>query len=257
MFRRVGATIINARSGLVCQIFRARSSAGKLLLSAAQASVIVAALLIIGCASKRQLVEARQKCVECALKRTPDPASLPNAAATFRELCDDGDAASCSVLGVMYEQGRAVLQDHRMAMQLYQVACNDRNARGCANLGRMYEKGITGMVDLPAASLMYELGCRLESAQGCYHLARMRYRMGDTKGARASLEAACKNGSADGCLGLGALYQHGNGVTQSAELAKTMYSAACKHGLDSGCDRLDEMRGGSHSAKTATTRSRQ
>ncbi len=206
-----------------------------------EALLVVAALLLVGCAPKQQMIKARQKCVECALKRAPDPASLPSAATTFREHCDDGDPATCSVLGVMYEQGRGVLQDHRMAMQLYEVACNDRNGQGCANLGCMYERGITGKVDFPAATLMYELSCRLESAQGCYHLARMRYRSGDSKRALPWLESACKNGNADACLGLGAVYQHGNGVAVNSELAKTMYRAACKHGLDSGCARLDAM----------------
>ena len=56
--------------------------------------------------------------------------------------CDQGKAASCTELGVIYAEGRGVTRDERRAVQLVQRACDAGFARGCFMLGLMFDEGL-------------------------------------------------------------------------------------------------------------------
>jgi TPR repeat protein len=75
-----------------------------------------------------------QESVELALRRHPDPEAVRDAVVTFSEACKEGQAASCSAMGVMYELGLGVRMDTGRARALYGVACGARNFRACENL---------------------------------------------------------------------------------------------------------------------------
>ena len=75
-----------------------------------------------------------QVCVENALRNHPSPADMRDAAPAFAGACNGGEAASCSVLGVMYELGWNVPADISRARSLYATACDAHNLRGCENL---------------------------------------------------------------------------------------------------------------------------
>lgn len=74
-----------------------------------------------------------QECVENALRSTPDPRDVRDAAPAFASACEAGEAPSCSVLGVMYELGRGFPVNAHRALALYDTACSAHNLRACAN----------------------------------------------------------------------------------------------------------------------------
>ena len=62
------------------------------------------------------------------------------------------------------------------------------------------------------------------------------YNKGDHQKAAELYQKACDSREAGGCLGLGFLYQKGQGVKQNFSTAKQYYGKACDLGLQFGCD---------------------
>lgn len=59
----------------------------------------------------------------------------------FVRLAEQGDALAQNNLGVMYESGRGVTQNHREAVRWYRLAAEQGNADAQNNLGGMYAEG--------------------------------------------------------------------------------------------------------------------
>ena len=78
-----------------------------------------------------------QECVEHALRNQPEPETVREAAVAFTSACREGEVASCSVLGVMYELGRGFPVSTPRALALYSAACEAHNARACGNRDRL------------------------------------------------------------------------------------------------------------------------
>ena len=62
------------------------------------------------------------------------------------------------------------------------------------------------------------------------------YEKGDYQKAAQLYQKACDGGIAEGCFGLGVLYENGKGIRQNFSTAKQYYSKACDLGLQLGCD---------------------
>jgi len=56
-------------------------------------------------------------------------------------LAKQGNAVAQSNLGVMYGEGRGVIQDYKTAVKWYTLAAKQGNARAQFNLGTMYRVG--------------------------------------------------------------------------------------------------------------------
>ena len=67
------------------------------------------------------------------------------------------------------------------------------------------------------------------------------YKKGDYQKAAELYQKACDAGEAGGCLGLGFLYQKGQGVKQNFSTAKQYYGKACDLGLQLGCDNYRKL----------------
>ena len=105
---------------------------------------LLAACALGGCAPLRSFPRidvATQACVDRALHNDPERSVLAEAAERFGVGCDAGDAAACSLLGVMRERGLAMRADIADARALYQRACQAGNAIGCAHLQRTSPAG--------------------------------------------------------------------------------------------------------------------
>jgi TPR repeat protein len=118
-------------------------------------------LFVVGCGSG-SLQERQQKCVECALRQHETIADMHAAVARFDRGCLSGDARSCSVLGVMYEEGRGVRRDAARARALYAHACSAGNAPACTNLGRLVQER-----DTAGALVAFEVACHRGDVEGC------------------------------------------------------------------------------------------
>jgi TPR repeat protein len=128
-----------------------------------------------------------QACVETAIRRgaPPDPEQL----AHFEAQCARGDAAACSILGVMHERG----EDNARAWLLFGGACRSGNARACANLAELLERGHPSGTS--QVVLLYDHACRHDVPQACTKLGRI-HETGDRRRAVELYEIACSLGDA-------------------------------------------------------------
>ncbi len=121
---------------------------------------------LVGCTPTPRVSTYHQRCLECALRRSANPLEVAEAYAYFSEGCEDGDARSCSVLGVMVEQGRGAPADPVRALALYRYACGRGNTDACVNVGRLVEAG-----DVAGAVAAYEVACAARHPDACQRLA--------------------------------------------------------------------------------------
>ena len=93
-------------------------------------------------------------------QKGPDAYEKGDYAIAFREwkpLADQGDASAQHNLGVMYDEGYGVLQDHKAAVKWYTLAAEQGDAPAQANLGYMYETGNGVLQDYVKAHMWYNI----------------------------------------------------------------------------------------------------
>ncbi len=57
------------------------------------------------------------------------------------DICDDGNAFGCYILGVSYYNGKGVKQSYFKANKLYKKACELGEESGCKNYAKLNIKG--------------------------------------------------------------------------------------------------------------------
>jgi hypothetical protein len=164
--------------------------------------------------------------------------------------CDDGDASSCTDLGLMYAAGRGGLtKDEPRAVTLFQRACNAGNMRGCTNLGLSYETGRGGLPKSEARGVaLHQRACDGGDMRGCTNLG-LSYETGrgglpkSEARAMALHQRACDAGDGLGCLRLGVMYRSGRGgFPQDEAHAVALFQRACDAGNARGCANVQPSR---------------
>ena len=79
------------------------------------------------------------------------------AAVQFRRAAKQGDAGAQSNLGAMYDKGQGVVQDYALAVSWYRRAAEQGLAVAQSNLGFMYYKGQGVLQDYTLAHMWYNL----------------------------------------------------------------------------------------------------
>ena len=87
--------------------------------------------------------------------------------AKYHKECDGGKADSCYDLGVMYDSGKGVAVDYKIASDQYRKACDGGIADGCLNIGTMYIKGDRVPADYKKALSSFKKACEKGSPNGC------------------------------------------------------------------------------------------
>jgi hypothetical protein len=164
--------------------------------------------------------------------------------------CDDGDASSCTDLGLMYAAGRGGLtKDQARAVTLFQRACDAGNMRGCTNLGLSYEIGQGGLPKNEVRAVaLHQRACDGGDMRGCTNLGLF-YETGrgglpkSAVRAMALQQRACDAGDGLGCLRLGAMYRSGrSGLPQDEARAVALFQRACDAGNARGCANVPPSR---------------
>ena len=75
----------------------------------------------------------------------------------WKPLAEQGDTRAQITLGVMYENGKGVLQDYEEAVKWYRLAAEQGDARGQITLGVMYQNGKGVLQDYAEAAKWYRL----------------------------------------------------------------------------------------------------
>jgi len=119
------------------------------------------------------------------------------------ELCGQGDKGACTLLGLLYRDGRGVTRDMAKATQLLDKACSEGGATACYDLAVLYDAGHGVEKDPKRAVQLYEKACTGSHAIGCRNLG-VSYDLGqgveiDTTRAREFFALACKLGDKTSC----------------------------------------------------------
>ena len=126
-------------------------------------------------------------------------------------LAEAGNAVMQYNLGVMYDNGKGVLQDYAEAVKWFRLAADQGDADAQFNLGIMYKNGLGVLQDYAEAVRWY----RLAADQG--------------------------NASAQNNLGI--IYEYGRGVLQDNVMAHMWYNIASANGHDKAGEWRDERAG--------------
>lgn len=112
--------------------------------------------------------------------------------------CQDGDALSCHLLGMIYEQGDGVARDAETASQNYGAGCAGGFAFSCHRLGVLKAVGQDPPYGREVLGLFVE-SCAASIADGCFMAAESFFLMNDQQKAAKLILKACELGHPRAC----------------------------------------------------------
>jgi hypothetical protein len=121
----------------------------------------------------------------------------------FLDACNNGDGASCFILGSLANTGNGIPKDQGLAFRMFSKSCDNGWWRGCGQLGASYLSGQGTAIDPAKAMESFEKGCRGRNAPSCLAAAN--------------------------------LYNRGVGAARDQALAGQRLKEACELGLKRAC----------------------
>ena len=141
-----------------------------------------------------------------------------------------GDAEAQFNLGVLYDIGKGVEQNHTKAAHWYQRAANQEHATARFNLGVSYYNGEGVKQNHTKAANFFRLAAEQGHAKAQFNLGALYYKgegVAQNYTAAANwYRRAAKQGVAKAQFNLGALYHNGEGVAQNYSEAYIWFSLA-------------------------------
>lgn len=112
--------------------------------------------------------------------------------------CQDGDALSCHLLGMIYEQGDGVAPDATLASQYYDGGCAGGFAFSCHRLGALKAMEQDPPYGRDVLKLFVS-SCAASIAEGCFMAAESFFLMGEEQKAEKLILKACELGHPEAC----------------------------------------------------------
>jgi TPR repeat protein len=156
------------------------------------------------------------------------------AAEWYAKAAAQGDADALCSLGLVFEYGKGVAQDFKMAATLYAKAATQGLATGQFNLGVLYRNGEGVVQDFKTAVEWFAKAAAQGDAYAQCNLGAA-YNLGqgiaqDFKAAAAWYAKAAAQGNAEAQYNLGNSYEHGKGVAQDFKTAAAWFAKAAASG---------------------------
>jgi uncharacterized protein len=146
-------------------------------------------------------------------------------------LADEGNRVAQERIGRLYERGKAVPADFRVALEWYRKAADQCDALAQAHVGRIYRSGgFNGRADFPAALRYYREAAVKGVAVAQVGLGSM-YKAGEgvpenATEAAAWFRKAAAQGDAVAQMNLAAMYRYGQGVPKDLREAQRLLKLA-------------------------------
>ena len=152
------------------------------------------------------------------------------AAGWYHRAAEQGLTDAQYNLATLYDEGLGTPRDFEQAREWYMRAAGAGEARAMNNLGYIYEKGLTGVRDYGKAVVWYRRAARKGLGIAQSNLAALHY-LGrgvkrDFEQAYHWYKAAAEQGDAVGRNGLGLLYANGLGVERDLLQAMAWFNLA-------------------------------
>jgi TPR repeat protein len=113
--------------------------------------------------------------------------------------CQDGDAVSCHLLGMIYEQGEGLARDVEAASQYYDSGCAGGFSFSCYRLGVLKATEQDPPYNREVLELLVA-SCAEWIAEGCFVAAESFLLMNEDKKAENLMLRACELGHPRACL---------------------------------------------------------
>ena len=164
------------------------------------------------------------------------------AAGWYQRAAEQGLTDAQYNLATLYDEGLGTPRDIVRAREWYMRAADAGQPRAMNNLGYIYEKGLGGVRDYGMAVVWYRRAAHKGLAIAQSNLAALHY-LGrgvtrDFKQAYRWYKAAAEQGDAVGRNGLGLLYANGLGVERDFVRAMAWFSLAAREPGPAGADAL-------------------
>ena len=164
------------------------------------------------------------------------------AAGWYQRAAEQGLTDAQYNLATLFDEGLGTPRDFEQAREWYMRAADAGEARAMNNLGYIYEKGLTGVRDYGKAVVWYSLAAHEGLAIAQSNLAALHY-LGrglprDFEQAHRWYKAAAEQGDAAGQNGLGLLYANGLGVERDLVKAMAWFSLAAHAEGAAGADAI-------------------
>ena len=165
----------------------------------------------------------------------------------FKPLAVQGDPRAQFNVGLMYEDGRGVLQSYKDALQWYRVAAQQGNPRAQNNIGFMYCYGRGVQQDFREAMSWYRLSAEQEYPRAQFNIGLM-YDEGmgveqDYEEARKWYRLAADRDDPSALFRLALMHEEGRGGPADPVQAHVLYgAAAARYGVGPNRDKAQERR---------------
>lgn len=166
----------------------------------------------------------------------------------FKPSADNGDANSQYILGVLYNNGGALINSHKKAATCYKKAAEQRHPEAQFYLGNLLQQGKGVTQDYKEAASYYYKSAKQGNIKAALHLGRL-FETGKgvsqdyAKAGKLYLVAA-KNGDKEAQYYLGRLYHSGSGLPQDDVKASEWLEKASQNGHQGALSLLKEINGG-------------
>jgi TPR repeat protein len=146
-------------------------------------------------------LEQLQKSAASTSQIPANPETL-KAVSKLEQDCQTNLNEPCFELALIYEQGKDVMRNEKLARELMQRSCSELYHEACYALGRMHESGVGGEKDNTEAELFYSQACGMENTAACKLLGRRRVARGGSEIFQGFLllNNACNLNDQEACL---------------------------------------------------------
>lgn len=152
-------------------------------------------------------------------------------AAECNTQCQAGSAASCALLGHIYEKGEGVTADEKKALGFYKKSCDERDIDGCTGLGYMLSKSDNPDDKRQSVGILRQ-ACDAGNGRACSGLGQQARLRRDWATAAKEFDRGCRLNYSRGCFYAGVALTH---VDQDPAKALWNFERACKGGDERGC----------------------
>lgn len=139
----------------------------------------------------------------------------------FKELEQKQDGKSLNLMGLLYQNGYGVVENHPMALQLFYRAIDLGDINALCNLGYMYEKSIGVKRNKPEAIRLYQLAVDKQSSGAMYRLAQFNRTIDNNDEAVKLFQMAIALGDTNAMVAMANMYMIGQGVEKNSSNAFT------------------------------------
>ncbi len=190
---------------------------------------------------KEQAARAKEGCAaicKTAMGKKAMGKKAPKGSGNVEADCDKGNGRACVKAASKYFKGAG--RDDKKAYAFMEKGCKAGEAFACEMQAKMIRSGRGVARDPAKVQALLSRACDAGSAGACTSLGLKALGTDKAKGVKL-LTKACKGDDKLGCMALGALYLHGNGVPKDTAKAKKLLQKSCRLGQQSACKKVKTL----------------